>query len=210
MRSFSRITPDNLENLHFKKEIEFSHQDVISFVLENLGKSSLLTFGFWTIFLLILIGGPLLYLNSPKVILLGDWLAWVGYGMLLFILWIPVHELIHGIAYKVIGAPKVEYKMNLKKGYFLAIAPQFVAGPKDLYFAGSLPFIVISLFHLLAFFNSDTQWQVIWWSSLIMHTLGCLGDLAILNYFFINSKHKELVTYDSVDGKTVILSRSKN
>ncbi|MGJ8868839.1 hypothetical protein, partial [Salmonella enterica] len=51
-----------------------------------------------------------------------------GFGCALTFLLIPIHEGLHGIAYKMCGAPTVTFAANWKKLYFMAIADKFTIG----------------------------------------------------------------------------------
>src|SRR5687768_17047053 len=52
-----------------------------------------------------------------------DWLIHYGWAMLIFLGLAAVHEVIHGVAYRAVGAPQVKLKIGWREGTAYAIAP---------------------------------------------------------------------------------------
>ncbi len=128
---------------------------------------------------------------------LGGLVAGTGAGVLLVI---PFHEGLHGLAYRLAGARKIKYGMDLRQMIFYASAPGFVAGRYDFMLVALLPFIIINFI-----FISGIIWgqPFIQWTSLVaffMHSTMCIGDFAMLN--FMASYHgKRIYTYDDARSK---------
>ncbi len=125
-------------------------------------------------------------------------LKWSVIGTLVIIFLIPIHELLHGIAYKLCGAANVSYKANWRKLYFMAIADGFITGRKAFYFIGLTPFVMISLGLMQAACFSTPGYQVMWLTILWLHSTMCAGDFGLLSYFREN-RHREIVTYDDTE-----------
>ena len=116
-------------------------------------------------------------------------------GVLLTLVLVPFHELIHGLAYKLARAKNTSYDANLRKFYFLAIADKFVTSRQEFKIIALAPFFIISLSLLMVSFLTGEPWKVTLFTTLLIHTIACSGDFALLGYFEFNKK-KEVVTYD--------------
>lgn len=129
----------------------------------------------------------------------GDLLLRFGIGtVLVFILLIPPHEMIHGLAYRLAGAPRVSYGVNWKKLYFYAVADQFVVKRKSFIFIALAPFFVISATVILTISFVDVQMKWLLFGVLLMHTTACAGDFALLSFYERNRNFSEIFTYDDV------------
>jgi hypothetical protein len=58
---------------------------------------------------------------------------------------IPLHESVHGLAYKIIGAPKIHFGADLKQMIFYVAADKYPVGRKGFYFIALAPFLFINL-----------------------------------------------------------------
>ena len=124
----------------------------------------------------------------------------VALGLLLSFALVPFHELIHGLAYKLAGAKNTSYDANLRKFYFLAIADKFVTGKREFKIIALAPFLIISMTLLIVTFLTGEPWKVTLFSTLLIHSIACSGDFALLSYFEFNRK-MEVVTYDDKENK---------
>ena len=133
---------------------------------------------------------------------LWEVLEYFGLGSLLvFVVLIPVHEGLHGLAYKLTGAPKISFGANWRMFYFYAVADQFVADKKSFIFIALLPFAVISILIIPSLFFVALTMKWILLGVLFMHTAACVGDFAMLSFYEQNRQAKELLTYDDVSQK---------
>jgi len=193
-----------LPNLGFIPYARFSHHQVIHIVVSFLKRN-----GPWRN----------LYLLSALAVALGYfyWVIkndiyytrmpaglWFMLGMVVFFPLIPLHEGLHLLAYHRAGARKLFVKAEWKKGYFLAGAPNFVADGRSFVFVAFLPFVLITVLHLLIILTVHAEWVTMLWGSLFMHTIGCVGDFAMVD-FLCKMKEGEVVTYDTEDGFTVFM-----
>ena len=124
--------------------------------------------------------------------------ALVFCGSLLIIL----HELLHGITLKLIGAPKVNFGGYLKKFIFYAEADQFVINRKQFAFVALTPFITVKLITLLGtiiFVNQPFFYFLIFVMS--AHSLFCAGDIGLLSIFY-KYGNSEIFTFDVQKEKT--------
>ncbi len=117
-----------------------------------------------------------------------------------FTLLIVFHELIHGIALKIIGAPKISFGAHFKKFIFFAEADQFVMNKRQFYFVAILPLVVIKIVSLLGiafFWNSPSIY--IFLILMSIHSLFCAGDIGLIAYM---NQGKVVYTYDNKAEKT--------
>ena len=110
---------------------------------------------------------------------------------------IPIHELIHGLFYKLAGAPTVSYKANFKKFIFYAMADKFITDQKNFVRLALAPFIVINSILIISILLSSGIISFLLAGILFIHTAGCAGDFALVSYF-IENDGRNLVTYDDV------------
>jgi len=124
-------------------------------------------------------------------------LGYFALGLCLLIPLIPIHELIHGLFYKLIGAPTVNYKANFKKFIFYAMADKFIVDQKSFIRLALAPFIIINSILIISIFLSAGIISFLLAGILFIHTAGCAGDFALVSYFIENGG-RNLVTYDDV------------
>ena len=181
-------------------ELEFS--EMIPFVLSNIRKRGiipLLYLGINLIFLLlmvlIIVGGVgLELLNAWSIIwqLLGGFLA----GSILVI--VP-HELLHGLAYRIIGARKIQFGADLQQFIFYVTAHRFTISKGQLAFLAMTPFVLINLVLITLTLVWAKEYLLFAATLLFCHNIMCIGDFAVLNYA---CKHRgELYTYDDTLNK---------
>ena len=149
------ITPEELRTSgNYKLIRELRHDEIIEFVTSQLGKlrwPMVLFYGFNTLLAALIV----LYTAGNFFLSYISWGLYWKYlllglvsGMLVVI---PFHEIIHGIAYKYAGAPRIKFGANLKQMMFYASAPGLVAGKKDFYLVAFSPFILIHMLLPLGF-----------------------------------------------------------
>ena len=180
------------------------YQEIVEFVFENIRKTnnatrlyyfvSLLTFAF--------IAGLTITGFKNEIFSFKGYASSFFWGLLagsFFI--IPVHELLHGLAYKLKGAPRINMGADLKQGIFYVAADKFVIGKEKFFFVALFPFIIINIIALLLIpFTNPTQLITLFYF-LFFHNMMCIGDFAMMS-FFIENKGKELYTYDDHKEKT--------
>lgn len=124
-------------------------------------------------------------------------------GAALSFLLIPIHELLHGLAYKLAGAPKVTYKAVWKQLAFYAAADKYITNYQKFRFVAITPFIVITALILIAFFTTPGQWNILLFGMLTMHTIACIGDFALLSYMFEHRNQDVLTVDDLANDRTL-------
>jgi hypothetical protein len=128
-------------------------------------------------------------------------------GAMLGVFMIPIHEGLHGIAYKMMGAESVQYRANWRKLVFYAAANDFPAGYKEFRFVALLPFSVITVLGLMIMIWSGFEWAAVMSGFILGHAACCGGDFGLLSYMH---EHKELdvITIDDMEkGETRFMIR---
>jgi len=191
------------ETLHhqgFSLDYTLQHQDLIPFVRRYLFTKNVFTISYLVITILFT-GAWLMvsfFFGINNTLTFFQILIWSVLGFGISFLLAPVHELLHGIAYKLCGAQKISFKAHWKKLYIVAIADKFVTHRRAFYFIGLIPFVVISLGSLLLVVFSSPALQLTWLTTLWVHATMCAGDIGLLSYF-AEHRNKELITYDDAE-----------
>ena len=138
-------------------------------------------------------------------------LEWMGWGVLFCITaLIVIHELLHAIAYLIVGARKLSFGMNLKKFMFYVQADKQVLNYKQFMIVALAPAVVVGVVSLagaIYFYG-----QPLYYSFMVifgLHGLFCGGDFGLL-CFFENRKEEEIYTFDvKSEGKTYFYKRKQ-
>lgn len=128
----------------------------------------------------------------------------IGLGFVFFFIpLLPLHEFIHGMAYKLMGAGKVQYKADFRQLMFYALADRFVVNRREFIWIAILPFVVINTLLIAGIVAVEGKWDVILFGSLILHISGCFGDFALISFFY-QHREKALVTFDDAAGEKTL------
>jgi Putative zincin peptidase len=188
--------PEDLHNeTQFKKLITLQYDDIISFVFRNIKKPTPAVYFYF-------ISNALLLLSFLYLLISGFGETFVSIVKQLVVgilvgsfLVIPVHETVHGIAYKLIGAPKIHFGADLKQMIFYVAADKYPVGRKGFYFIALAPFFFINLASIALLIFPEISLLPFTVSFLLFHNIMCIGDFAMVSYFQ-QKKDKELYTYD--------------
>lgn len=198
-------TPEELPD--HEPDVVLKHDDIIPFVRSYLMKRNPVILAYWlfNLFLLVASFFALLAADEP--------LPGIGFlliGFVGFLLLIPLHELIHGVGYRLAGAREVTYRAVWRKLVFYAMADHFFTAKKSFVLLAIAPFFLInSLLLLVIFATSESQLAWLAVGALIMHTAGCAGDFALLSYFLENWKLDPVVCDDIENGQTLFYLRKR-
>lgn len=198
------LQPSELEARGFTLLDSLKNEDITAFVKLYLNKRTRAAKLLPAINMLIIfaISAVLIYGIRYGEVTLSSGLLRTISGFSLAFLLIPLHEYIHILAFKRLGAVQTSYEVNLRKFYFLAVAHHFVADRKSFRIAALAPFIVISVLLIIALFLVTTPLKLTLLGTLLLHTVFCSGDFGLLSYFEFH-QDKEVVTYDDKDEKKI-------
>jgi hypothetical protein len=174
----------------------FSHQDLVRFIkpyMEKPNRFAIIYKGNLVLLMLLAFGGAGFLVGSGRFSFEIIKYFLLGLGLVVFL--IPIHEIIHGIAYKIVGAPSVQYGVVWKQAVFYAMADRHVIGFSAFLFVALAPFVLINSLLILAIFILPAYWPFTSFSMLLFHSLFTGGDFALLS-FFQEHRHLDMVTYD--------------
>jgi len=177
-----------------------NHSDIVPFVRSYFRKRNPVMFGYWT-FTIILVTILIFALFAVDGSIRQLDFFFLGFAF--FFLLIPVHEFIHGIGYRLAGAPKVSYRANWRKLVFYAVADRFFTSRVPFVLLASAPFVLInSMLILIIIAKADSPFSWMAGGALLMHTGGCAGDFAMISYLYEKWKFKPVVCDDVAKGQT--------
>lgn len=172
------------------------HRDLVPFIRKYLHMGSMTVrwyYGFNLVIFVMTIGLLVMVPGS-----FGSRFNYLSYGLAVAFLLIPLHEYLHVLAYRYVGAGKTSLRANLKKLYFMALADGFVVNRREFRIVALTPFVLISLLFLLVLPWVAPLWKLTCAGALLAHTAMCSGDFGLLGYFD-RHRDKDPLTYDDVD-----------
>ena len=119
------------------------------------------------------------------------WAALLVFGGLL-----PLHEGIHALTYRWLGARDVRFSLSANKLAVYTCANRFVVPVRQMFVLAALPFVLISA-GLLGLLAGVPQHGLVWAWALGLHAFGCAGD-CILLAFARKNRARALYNYDDV------------
>mgnify|MGYP004702307755 CR=1 FL=1 len=191
---------------------ELKHHQVKDFVISQISKGSRLIQVFMIYqFIMIFIG--LFFVTRPVVLSFGGNLQPLLYLLIAlvfsFSILILIHEMLHALAFKITGAPRVSIGSYLKKLIFYAQADRHVLNKRQFVFVALVPFIVVKL---TTFAGVAFSWNhpaaYFWIFIMCAHSLFCAGDIAMLDYLYKFSD-SELYTFDVKEEKISYFYRQR-
>jgi hypothetical protein len=196
----------NPETLHkeqrYRLILQLDFNEMIPFVITNIRKASLSSFlyliinsaSLMFIIIYILWSINLGHINTGRVI----WLVLAGILAGSFLV-IPPHELLHGLAYRILGARKIKFGADLQQFIFYVTADGFPISKKELAFLAMTPFVLINLLLIVFTVIWAPQLTLFSASFLLCHNMMCIGDFAMISYAY--SHKNEIFTYDDTENK---------
>lgn len=125
----------------------------------------------------------------------------------LFVVILPLHELLHAAAYRLVGARDVRWEWSGRMMAVWVIAHRFVVGTRAFLIVALAPFAVLNatlLAHAIVF----PQVAVYLLFVLLWHVHGSAGDWSLLNFVWIH-RARGFWTYDDADsGKSYFFGRA--
>jgi hypothetical protein len=118
----------------------------------------------------------------------------------LFVVILPIHELLHAAAYRLAGARDIRWDYSLRMAAVWVIAHRFVATARPFIFVALAPFVVLNAL-LLAGAIAFPRLAVFLLFVLLWHLHGAIGDWSLLNFIWIH-RRRGFWTYDDADSGT--------
>jgi len=199
-------TIDELRNSgKYELIAQLNHQQIKEFVIDQLTESSAIIKSYMIYqVVMILIG---IFFFTRSIVLTFQTSAEPLYYSLAalvfsFSVLIIIHELLHGIALKLVGAKRINFGGYLKKFIFYAEADQFVINRKQFAFIALTPLFAVKLATLIGIIFLSNH-PVFYFLIFVMsaHSLFCAGDIGLLSVFY-KTKNSEIFTFDVKSEKT--------
>ncbi|MGW8316267.1 MAG: DUF3267 domain-containing protein [Bacteroidales bacterium] len=180
------LDADKLErDPHFKKILELDFGDMVPFVFSEIKRRSIISLlyagvnlGLFILFLYTVING----LTAGVIIwsqVFRQSLAGIFAGSFLII---PIHEMIHGLAYRLLGARKIQFGADMQQFIFYVTVDRYPVSRGQLYLLAMFPFVLINLAAILILLVWAPHYLLLISLLLLSHNIMCIGDFAIVNY----------------------------
>mgnify|MGYP005624212457 CR=1 FL=1 len=200
----------NSENYELVAELE--HRQIKEFVIDQISTESRLIKGFMIYQGIIILVG-LFFATRPIVLAMrgnSEPLFYLlGAIIFTFTLLIIIHELLHLLALKITGAPKITIGGYLKKFIFYAEADRHVLNRKQFELVALTPLVVVKAITLVAIVLTIGEPVFYFWMFVMSaHSLFCAGDIGLLS-FFDRFPGSEVYTYDLQEEKRSYFFREK-
>lgn len=209
------MAEDLEDSSRFEKILELNFNEMIPFVIKQIKRRSTVSLAYFVInagvllFIFYYAGRGLTGtglqesdLTWPKV--LRQSIAGIFTGSFLII---PFHELIHGLAYRLLGAKKIRFGADMQQLIFYVTVDRYPVSRNQLYFLAMLPFAVINAMAITAVTCWVPELSLFILFLLLSHNVMCIGDFAMVNY----ARHVrgKVYTFDNVPEKTSYFFRRK-
>lgn len=188
---------DDPSRFRLLKKVHYS--DLLSFVLEYVGKRSAVMVIFWASCIIFLIIAIYIRFSISGTYQSYQIILHTFLGIIVLpLLSVPVHEGLHVIPFYLGGARDIRTGMDLRQYLFYVTAHRYVAGASLFKTVAAVPYTIISIALLLLIFFLPGLWK--WSLSLFLfaHATMCAGDFALLNFYYLN-KDKKIYTWDDAD-----------
>lgn len=199
----SRPTVDTLQtDPLFSLNLELDFSEMTPFVLKNIKGREMVAVLFMAlnlatvvfIVLYILWGLTGDHFNGGRIF--RQMVAGVLAGSIMII---PAHEILHGFAYRLLGARHILFGVDFQQFIFYVTADRFPISKNELRFLAMTPFFVINVACITLTAIWFTDWILFSATLLLCHNLMCIGDFALTSY--ANKIKGEVYTYDEVEKK---------
>jgi hypothetical protein len=198
-----RLAPkDLINNPEFELLFKLEHKNAKQFVKEQLSHKSQLTKRYlWyqlsmavLLSALVTCGLILLYVKSsvPIIFILGAF-------CFSFTFLILIHEMLHGLAFLLLGFKKISFGGDIRKFVFYTQADQQVLSSHDFYILAFFPLVTIKVLTVVAILITivtHSPWFWFWMIVMALHSFFCAGDIGLVS-FFKHNRDKELFTFAS-------------
>lgn len=188
------------ESPAYRKVMELEFDEMIPFVLSNIRKRGLIPFLYMMInvaFLLFIFISAIWSFRTDQLSLGGIFLQLIAGVVAGSILLILPHELLHGLAYRILGARKIRFGMDLQQFIFYVTADRFPISKSELAFLALTPFVLINAMIIAVTAIWAPQFTLFFTALLLSHNVMCIGDFAMISYAC--SYKRELYNFDDME-----------
>jgi hypothetical protein len=201
--SIDDLTPPRYELL-----AELTHADLAEFVLHHFfRRRSWLTYAHHAMSLATLAAIVFIGLDQGRSFLrcLGDFgIAFIA----LFLVILPLHELLHAAAYRLVGALDIRWDYSTRMLAVWVIAHRFVAETRAFLIVALAPFVVLNA-ALIAGAFALPGIAVLLSFVLLWHLHGSIGDWALVNFVWLHRARGFWTYDDAAAGKSYFFGRAE-
>lgn len=204
-----QISPTELQDQSkFRLVEEFDHFDIFKFLsVYYYQKRSWIVYFHYLLSLAMIIFW--LWFGIKAGYSLGTFFFIFGWSIVsMVVIFIPLHEIIQLIAYRMIGAQQVRFYFSFKKIYAFTIAYNFVIGHSDAIRVTLLPLIIIISALSIAIVSWEST-RFYFLNTFVIYLGISSKNFAIINYYWLN-RQKILYCYDSFDGRRYMYEKIQN
>ena len=126
----------------------------------------------------------------------------------LFIAILPLHELLHAAAYRLVGARDIRWDYSTRMMAVWVIAHRFVAGTRAFLVVALAPFVILNA-ALIAGAIAFPNVAVFLLFVLLWHIHGAAGDWALLNFVWLHRARGFWTYDDAAAGKSYFFGRAR-
>lgn len=191
------LRPPELSRHGYHEYVSYSFDELIEMIGTEIRRRTAPVLVFWVLLALTLIAA---IVASVVAIGANGWHTLAGPLIAIagLIAVIPLHELLHAAAFRILGARRIRFGAKPKYLIFYAIARDFVADYREMRFILYLPAIVISAALLAIGLTAGPLIRVSAWWLLFFHMSACAGDFGLAS-FMRRHVHLGIVTGDDAD-----------
>ena len=185
----------------YRQILKIPYEELVNFVIDYIRRNTGVMVFFWSFCMVCLGIAVYVRINITGYYQLRYIISHTILGLIIFpLVSIPLHEALHVIPFLLTGARKIRIGMDLKQYIFYVTAHRHVINSGQFRLIALVPFIIINGLLLIMIWCLPGLWK---WSLslfLFVHTTMCIGDFALLNFYYINRK-KKIFTWDDADLK---------
>lgn len=188
------VTIEKLSNENEFELVEhFKHKDMIPFLAPYIRKKTPVMTGYKASLILFTIGLGVMF-GYQGVHDIGRALLYLIGGFWGAVILVPFHELIHGFVYRLYGAKDVRYHAEPKKFMFYAVAHLYAIDGKRFLNVAAAPTVAIFVLMIVLTILYPV-YSLAFMTVQVMNLLMAGGDVALINYLYVN-REKTVYTYD--------------
>lgn len=200
------MTPEELSSPNYTLLGEMTHETLADFVIHwFFRRTSWLTWGHHLMSLATLSAAISVAVMQDRGVL-RTLLDFVLSLVALFLAILPLHEALHAIAYRLLGARDIRWDWSARMMAVWVIAHRFVVTTRGFVFVALAPFVVINALLIGAALVWPAQ-AVLLLFVLLVHLHGCAGDWSLLNFVWLNRERGFFTYDDAVAGKSYFFGR---
>jgi hypothetical protein len=198
------VSPELLKNKDRYKNVLsiMDSSEWLLFISTFIRRKNLITKIYWLYLLSGLVGVSYLVFDFDLLSIESRfWIVGITGGLLLSLLVTPLlHELIHAIAFKSLGAKRIKFSWNWALFRFHIQAKDFTLSKREYYVLCSITFFLFSVLPFLLAFYANGVSLFILLSLSFFHALYAMKDLAVCSYLY---RFSSCYIFSSEENKTV-------